>query len=133
MARRYPSNLKFLFKLHSRSRHCYGPTSEPRFLIKHGKVSPHSNSESHLPWYGDRFINHDIFFSGREGFSNCSKGNTFKEQESGIGEGTLPVDRNVLGYSPWSKGSSNPLLTASAPSDNLTERKFTFKKPMLLS
>ena len=54
MARRYPSNLKFLFKLHSRSRHCYGPTSEPRFSIKHGKVSPHSNSESHLPRYGDR-------------------------------------------------------------------------------
>ena len=33
MARRYPSNLKFLFKLHSRSRHCYGPTSEPRFRL----------------------------------------------------------------------------------------------------
>ena len=60
MARRYPSNLKFLFKLHSRSRHCYGPTSEPRFLIKHGKVSPHSNSESHLPRYGDRFVNRGI-------------------------------------------------------------------------
>ena len=105
MARRYPSNLKFLFKLHSRSRHCYGPTSEPRFLIKHGKVSPHSNSESHLPRYGDRFVNHDIFSSGREGFSNCSKGNTSKEQESGIGKGNLPVYRNVLGYSPCSKGS----------------------------
>ena len=58
---------------------------------------------------GDRFINHEIFFFGREGFSNCSKGNTFKEQESGIGEGTLPVDRSVLGYSPCSKGSFNPL------------------------
>ena len=34
MARRYPSNLKVLFKLHSRSRHCYGPTSEPGFSIK---------------------------------------------------------------------------------------------------
>ena len=73
MARRYPSNLKFLFKLHSRSRHCYGPTSEPRFLVKHRKVSPHSNSQSHLPRYGDRFVNHDIFSSRREGFSNCSK------------------------------------------------------------
>ena len=39
----------------------------------------------------------------------------------------------MLGYSPCSKGSSNPLSTASTPSDNLTERKFTFKKPMLLS
>ena len=133
MARRYPSNLKFLFKLHSRLRHCYGPTSEPRFLIKHGKVSPHSNSESHLPRYGDRFVNHDIFFSGREGFSNCSKCNNSKKQESGISKGNLPVCRNVLGYSPCSKGSSNPLSTASTPSDNLTERKFTFKKPMLLS
>ena len=37
------------------------------------------------------------------------------------------------GYSPCSKGSSNPLSTASTPSDNLIERKFTFKKPMLLS
>ena len=46
MVGRYPSNLKFLFKLHSRSTHCYGPTSEPRFSIKQGKVSPHSNSES---------------------------------------------------------------------------------------
>ena len=55
MSRRHRSNLKFLFKLHSRLRHCYGPTSEPRFSIKHGKVSPHSNSESHLPQYGDRF------------------------------------------------------------------------------
>ena len=133
MARRYPSNLKFLFKLHSKLRHCYGPASEPRFLIKHGKVSPHSNSESHLPWYGDRFVNHDIFSSGREGFSNCSKGNTSKEHESGIGKGNLPVYRNVLGYSPCSKGSCNPLLTASTPSDNLTERKITFKKPMPLS
>ena len=133
MARRYPSNLKFLFKLHSRSRHCYGPTSEPRFSIKHRKVSPHSNSESHLPRYGDRFINHDIFSSEREGFSNCSKGNTSEEQESRIGKGNLPVYRNVLDYSPCSKGSSNPLLTASTPSDNLTERKFTFKKPMPLS
>ena len=133
MARRYPSNLKFLFKLHSRSRHCYGPTSEPRFSIKHGKVSPHSNSESHLPRYGDRFVNHDIFSSRREGFSNCSKDNNSKEQESGISKGNLPVYRNVLGYSPCSKGSSNPLSAASTPSDNLTERKFTFKKPMLLS
>ena len=83
--------------------------------------------------YGDRFINHDIFSSRREGFSNCSKGNTSKEQESGIGKGNLPVYRNVLGYSPCSKVSSNPLLTASTPSDNLTERKFTFKKPVLLS
>ena len=90
-------------------------------------------TQSHLPWYGDKFINHYIFSSGREGFSNCSKGNTSKEQESGIGKGNLPVYRNVLGYSPCSKGSSNPLLTASTPSDNLTERKFTFKKPMLLS
>ena len=133
MARRYPSNLKFLFKLHSRSRHCYGPTSEPRFSIKHGEVSPHSNSEGHLPRYGDRFVNHDIFSSGREGLSNCLKGNTSKEQESGIGKGNFPVYRNVLSYSPCSKGSSNPLSTASTPSNNLTERKFTFKKPMLLS
>ena len=133
MARRYPGNLKYLFQLHSRSRHCYGLTSEPRFSTKHGKVSSHSNSESHLPRYGDRFVNHDIFSSGREGFSNCSKGNSFKEQESGIGKGNLPVYRNVLGYSPCSKGSSNPLSTASTPSDNLTERKFTLKKPMLLS
>ena len=133
MARRYPSNLKFLFKLNSRLRHCYGPTSKPRFSIKHGKVSPHSNSESHLPRYGDRFVNHDIFSSGREGFSNCSKGNTSKEQESGISKGNLPVHRIVLGCSPCSKGSSNPLSTASTPSDNLTERKFTFKKLMLLS
>ena len=123
MARRYPSNLKFLFKFHSRSRHCYGPTSEPRISIKHGKVSPHSNSESHLPRYGDRFINHDIFSSRREGFSNCSKGNNSKEQESGIGKGNLPVDRNVLSYLPCSRGGSNPLLTASAPSDNLTDKK----------
>ena len=50
MARRYHSNLKFLFKLHLR--HCYGPTSEPRFSIKHGKVSPHSNSESLLTYLG---------------------------------------------------------------------------------
>ena len=133
MARRYPSNLRFLFKLHSRSRHCYGPASEPRFSIKHGKVSPHSNSESHLPRYGDRFVNHDIFSSRREGFSNCSKGNNSKEQESGIGKGNLPVYRNMLSYSPCSKGSSNTLSTASAPSDNLTEKKFTFKKSMLLS
>ena len=55
--------------------------------LKHGKVSPHSNSESHLPQYGDRFINHDIFSSRREGFSNCSKGNNSKEQESGISKG----------------------------------------------
>ena len=127
MARRYPSNLKFLFELHSRSRHCYGPTSEPRFSIKHGKVSPHSNSESHLPRYGDRFVNHDISSSGSEAFSNCSKGNTSKEQESGIGKGNLPVYRNVLGYLPCSKGSSSPLSTASTSSDNLTERKFTFR------
>ena len=127
MARRYPSNLKFLFKLHSRSRHCYGPTSEPRFSIKHGKVSPHSNSESHLPRYGDRFVNHDIFSSRREGFSNCSKGNNSKEQESGIGKGNLPVYRNVLSYSPCSKGSSNTLSTASAPSDNLTEKKLLLR------
>ena len=133
MARRYPSNLKFLFKLHSRSRHCYGPTSEPRFLVKHGKVSPHSNSESHLPRYGDRFVNHDFFSSRREGFSNCSKGNNSKAQESGISKGNLPVHRNVLGYSPCSKGSSNSLSAVSTPSDNLTERKFTFKKPVLLS
>ena len=133
MARRYPSNLKFLFKLHSRSRHCYGPTSEPMFSIKHGKVSPHSNSESHLPRYGDRFVNHDIFSSRREGFSNCSKGNNSKDQESGIGEGNLPVYRNVLSYSPCSKGSSSTLSSASAPSNNLTEKKFTFKKSMLLS
>ena len=119
--------------MHSRSRHCYGPTSEPRFSIKHGKVSPHSNSESHLPRYGDRFINHDIISSGRKGFSNCSKGNTSEEQESGIGKGNLPVYSSVLGYSPCSKGSSNPLSTASTPSDNLTERTSTFKKPMLLS
>ena len=65
--------------------------------------------------------------------ANCSKGNNSKEQESGIGEGNLQVYRNVLGYSPCSKGSSNPLSTASTPSDNLTERKFIFKKPMLLS
>ena len=39
----------------------------------------------------------------------------------------------MLSYLPCSKGSSNPLLTASIPSDNLIERKFTFKKPMLLS
>ena len=133
MARRYPSNLNFLFKLHSRSRHCYGPTSEPRFSVKHGKLSPHSNSESHLPRYGDRFVNHDFFSSRREGFSNCSKGNNSKAQESGISKGNLPVHRNVLGYSPCSKGSSNSLSAASTPSDNLTERKFTFKKPMLLS
>ena len=133
LARWYPSNLKFLFKLHLRSRHCYGPTSEPRFSIKHGKVSPHSNSESHLAQYGDRFVNYDIFSSRREGFSNCSKGNNSKEQESGIGKGNLPVYRNVLSYTPCSKGSSNPLSTASTPSDNLTDGKFTFKKPMLLS
>ena len=133
MANRYPSNLKFLFKLDSRSRHCYGPPSEARFSIKHGKVSPHSNSESHLPRYGDRFVNHDIFSSGREDFSNCSKGNTSKEQESGISKGNSPVYRNVLGYSPCSKGSSNPLMTASTPNDILTERKFTFRKPVLLS
>ena len=134
MLRRYHNNLKFLFKLHSRSRHCYGLTTESRFSIKHGKVSPHSNSESHLPRYGDRLVNHDIFSSGREGFCNCSEGNTSKEQESGNGKGNLPVYRNVLGYLPGSKGSSNPALsTASTPSDNLTERKFTFKKPMLLS
>ena len=132
MARQYPSNLKFLFKLHSRSRHCYGPTSEPRFSVKHGKVSPHSNSESHLPRYGDRFVNHDFFSSRREGFRNCSKGNN-KTQESGISKGNLQVYRNVLGYSPCSKGSSNSLSAASTPSDNLTERKFTFKKPVLLS
>ena len=133
MAGRYPSNLKFLLKLHSRSRHCHGPTSEPKFSIKHGKVSPHSNSESHLPRYGDRFVNHDIFSPRREGFSNCSKGNNSKEQESGIGKGNLPVYRNVLSYSPCSKGSSNPLSTTSTPSDNLTERKFTFKILMLLN
>ena len=39
----------------------------------------------------------------------------------------------MLGYSPCSKRSSNLLSAASTPSDNLTERKFTFKKPMLLS
>ena len=127
MARRYPSNLKFLFKLHSRSRHCYGPTSEPRFSIKHGKVSPHSNSESHLPRYGDSLVNRDIFSSRREGFSNCSKGNNSKEQESGIGEGNLPVYRNVLSYSPCSKGSSSTLSSASAPSDNLTEKKLLLR------
>ena len=44
-----------------------------------------------------------------------------------------PVYRNVLSYSPCSKGSSNPLSTTSTPSDNLTERKFTFKIPMLLN
>ena len=26
--------------------------------------------ESHLPRYGDKFVNHDIFSSRREGFSN---------------------------------------------------------------
>ena len=133
MGRRYPRNLKFLFKLHSRSRHCYGHTSERRFSIKHGKVSPHSNSASHLPRYGDRFVNHDIFSSRKEGFSNCSEGNSSKEQESGIGKGNLPVYRNVLSYSLCSKGSSNTLSSASAPSNNLTEKKFTFKKSMLLS
>ena len=90
-------------------------------------------TQSHLPRYGDRFINHDIFSSRRKGFSNCSKGNNSKEQESGIGKGNLPVYRNVLSYSPCSKGSSNPLSTASAPSDNLTEKKFTFKRSVLLS
>ena len=53
--------------------------------------------------------------------------------QTDIGKGNLPVYRNVLSYSPCSKGSSNPLSTTSTPSDNLTERKFTFKILMLLN